>query len=74
MFSEGDKKLKLLSDIKIVRHTRLKLDMNPYIDENYFILRKIKQEIKKLKSLAKSVWGNITKPETKTITNNCCPN
>jgi len=77
VFSEGDKKLKLLSDIKIVRHTKLKLDMNPYLDENYFILRKIKQGIKKLKSSAKSVWGkvkNVTKPETTTMTNICCPN
>lgn len=77
VFSEGDKKLKLLSDTKIVRHTRLKLDMNPYLDKDYFIERKIKQGIKKLKSFAKSVWGkvkNVTKPETKTMTNNCCPN
>src|SRR5659263_555114 len=77
VFSEGDKKLKLLSDTKIVRHTRLKLDMNPYLDKDYFIERKIKQGVKKLKSFAKSVWGkvkNVTKPETKTMTNNCCPN
>jgi hypothetical protein len=32
---------------------------------------------KKLKSSAKSVWGkikNVIKPETKTMTINCCPN
>jgi len=77
VFSQGDKKLKLLSDTKIVRHTKLKLDMNPYLDKDYFIERKIKQGIKKLKSAAKSVWGkmkNVIKPETKTITINCCPN
>jgi RNA-directed DNA polymerase len=77
VFSEGDKKLKLLSDTKIVRHMKLKLDMNPYLDKDYFISRKIKQGVKKLKSLAKSVWGkvnNVTKPETVTMTNNCCPN
>ena len=76
VFSEGEKKLKLLSHIKIVRHTRLKLDMNPYLDKDYFVLRKIKQGIKKLKRLAKNVWGkekNLTKPETETMTNNCCP-
>jgi len=76
VFSEGDKKLKLLSHIKIVRNTRLKLDMNPYLDKDYFNLRKIKQGVKKLKSLAKSVGDkvkNVTKPETETMTNNCCP-
>jgi RNA-directed DNA polymerase len=77
VYSEGDKKLKLLSDIKIVRHTKLKLAMNPYLDKDYFILRKIKQGVKKLKGLTKSVWGKVkkvTKPETETMTNNCCPN
>jgi RNA-directed DNA polymerase len=77
VFSEGDKNLKLLSDTKIVRHMKLKLDMNPYLDKDYFISRKIKQGVKKLKSLAKSTWGkinNMTKPETVTMTNNCCPN
>ncbi len=76
VFSEGDKKLKLLSDTKIVRHTRLKLDMNPYVDKDYFIPRRIKQGIKKLKGLAKSDWEQakkIRKPETETMTNNCCP-
>jgi hypothetical protein len=32
---------------------------------------------KKLKSTANSVWGkmkNVIKPETKTMTINCCPN
>jgi len=56
---------------------KLKLDMNPYLDKDYFIERKIKQGIKKLRSEAKSVWGkikNVIKPETKTMTINCCPN
>jgi RNA-directed DNA polymerase len=78
VFSEGDKKLKLLSDIKIVRHMRLKLDMNPYLDKEYFILRRIKQGAKKLNRLAISVWAkvkNVAKPEPETMTNNnCCPN
>ncbi len=44
VFSEGNKRLNLLSDKKIVRHTKLKLDMNPYLDKDYFILRKINWE------------------------------
>ena len=29
-------------DTKIIRHTQLKLDMNPYIDRDYFYFRKLK--------------------------------
>ncbi len=76
VFSEGNKQLNLLSDKKIVRHTKLKLDMNPYLDKDYFILRKIKLGIKKLTGMVNKVWNkskNIRKPETETMTNNCCP-
>ncbi len=77
VFSEGDKQLKLLSDTKIVRHIRLKLDMNPYFDKDYFISRKIKQGVKKLTGIAKNGWDKakkICKHENETMTNNCCPN
>ncbi len=76
VFSEGNKRLNLLSDKKIVRHTKLKLDMNPYIDKDYFILRKIKLGVKKLTGTVNNAWdkvNKICKPETETITNNCCP-
>ncbi len=76
VFSEGNKKLNLLSDTKIVRHTKLKLDMNPYLDKDYFILRKMKLRIKKLKVTVNRVWNKVKKvwqPETETMTNNCCP-
>lgn len=76
MFSEGDKQLNLLSDRKIIRHTRLKLDMNPYLDKDYFVRRKLKLGIKKLRGMAENVWDKakrICKPESETMTNNCCP-
>ena len=76
VFSEGDKQLKSLSETKIVRHTRLKLDKNPYLDKDYFTCRKIKQEIKKLNDIAENIWDKakkICKPETETMINNCCP-
>jgi RNA-directed DNA polymerase len=76
VFSEGDKKLNLLSDTKIVRHTKLKLDMNPYLDNDYFVLRKIKQKAKKLKDTTMKIWDKVKKiciPETVTMTNSCCP-
>ena len=76
VFSDEDKKLNLLSDTKIIRRTRLKLDMNPYLDNEYFVLRKIKQRAKKLTGTVNKVWDKTTKirkPKTETMTNNCCP-
>jgi RNA-directed DNA polymerase len=54
VFSEGGKLLNFLSDTKVIRHTRLKLDMNPYLDGDYFVLRKVKQGVKKLKGIVES--------------------
>jgi RNA-directed DNA polymerase len=61
MFSEGDKQLNLLSDTKIIRHTRLKLDVNPYLDKDYFIRRKLKLGIMKLRGISKNVWDKVKK-------------
>ncbi|MCD4810344.1 MAG: group II intron reverse transcriptase/maturase [Methanosarcinales archaeon] len=76
VFAEGNKELKLLSDTKIVRHTKLKIGMNPYLDNDYFVLRKSKQRFKKLRAMAKRV-GNKSKKicqhAIETMTNNCCP-
>jgi RNA-directed DNA polymerase len=69
VFTDGNKQLKLLSDTRIVRHIKLKLDMNPHLDKDYFILRKLKLRVRKLTGMAK----NICK-QTMTMTNNCCPN
>jgi len=77
VFSTKDKQLKLLSDTKIVRHTPLKLDKNPYLDEEYFVFRKLKQGLKKLTGIATKNADKakkICKPETNTMTKNCCPN
>ena len=76
VFSTKDKQLKLLSDTKIIKHTPLKLDKNPYLNEEYFISRKLKQGIKKLTNVATKILDKakkICKPETMTMTNNCCP-
>src|SRR5659263_673433 len=76
VFSDENKKLRFLSDTKIIRHSRLKLDMNPYIDNEYFVLRKLKQKAKKLTEMADKVWDKVKKiciPATETMTNNCCP-
>ncbi len=74
VFSAGNKQLKLLSYTKIVRHTRLKLDMNPFLDKDYFVLRKLKLGVKKL--TGKKLWDDakeICQPETETMIYNCCP-
>jgi RNA-directed DNA polymerase len=76
VFSGGNKQLKLLSDKKIVRHTKLKLDMNPHLDKDYFVLRKIRLGVKKLKDVTNKVLEKtkkILQPETETMTMSCCP-
>ena len=40
MFSTKEKELKRFFDTKIVRHPNLKLGMNPYLDKDYFDLRR----------------------------------
>jgi len=76
VFSTENKQLRFLSDTKIVRHRKLKLDMNPYLDKEYFVLRKLKQGIKELTGIANEVCDKVKKTcksETMTMTNNCCP-
>ena len=75
VFSTENKCMKFLSDNKIVRHTKLKLDKNPYLDPKYFVSRKLKQGIKKLTDMNKNVLynvKNICKPITETMKINCC--
>jgi hypothetical protein len=50
--------------------------MNPYIDKDYFVLRKLKQKARKLTEMANKIWDKAKEiyiPATETITNNCCP-
>ncbi|NJD52084.1 MAG: group II intron reverse transcriptase/maturase, partial [Candidatus Methanoperedens sp.] len=42
MFSKEGNILKSFSDTKIVRHPNLKMGMNPYLDKEYFDLRRYK--------------------------------
>ena len=42
VFSSGTNNLKRFSDTKIVRHPSVKLDKNPYLDMEYFDLRRAK--------------------------------
>ncbi len=49
VFSTERNRLKLFSDTKIARHISLKLDKNPYLDPEYFKLRKLRQKALKKK-------------------------
>jgi len=55
VFSSEGKNLKLLSDTKIVRHTCLKLNKNPYLDKGYFEARRYKLRIRKMSSRCKAI-------------------
>ncbi|RCV65440.1 Retron-type reverse transcriptase [Methanophagales archaeon] len=57
MFSTKKNRLKLFSDTKMVRDTSLKLDKNPYLDSEYFKLRKLRQKALKLSEWCKTRWG-----------------
>ncbi|NPE31773.1 group II intron reverse transcriptase/maturase [Methanococcoides sp. SA1] len=58
IFSTKRNQLKILADKKIVRHTKLTMDKNPYLDDEYFIERKLNQGIKRLSGKFKKVWEN----------------
>ena len=47
IFSTEANRLKFFSDTKIVRHPNLKLDMNPYLDKEYYDLRRYKISTRK---------------------------
>lgn len=50
IFTDGTKTLIRPTDIPIVRHERLKLDMNPYTDKEYFLKKKEKRRTAKKKA------------------------
>lgn len=43
------------SDVPIVRHERIKLGMNPYVDEKYFKDKKVNRKQKKKNAYKKTV-------------------
>ena len=59
VFSTRKNRLKLFSDTKIIRHIGLKLDKNPYLDFEYFKLRKLRQKALKLSEWYKTRWDKL---------------
>jgi len=62
VFSTKMNKLKLLSDTRILRHRCPKLDKNPYIDKEYFDVRRYKLRARKM----------ANKPKTYEVEMNIC--
>lgn len=58
MFSSGGIELLRLGDVPIVRHTKIRMDVNPYLDTEYFARRKFRQGMKRLSGRFKKIWRN----------------
>ena len=58
IFSSGKMELLCLGDVPIVRHTKIRMDMNPYLDTEYFARRKFRQGMKRLSGRFKKIWRN----------------
>lgn len=56
VFSTENNKLKYFASTSIVRHPKLNLGKNPYLDKEYFDTRKYKQGARKLAGKFKKIW------------------
>ncbi len=58
VFSTKDIELLRLDHIPIVRHTKVRMNANPYFDKEYFIKRKFDNGMKRLSGRFKLIWKN----------------
>ncbi len=58
VFSTENKELLRVDHTSIVRHTKVRIDANPYFDTQYFIDRKFEHGMKRLSGRFKLVWKN----------------
>ena len=58
VFSTDNKALLRADHIPIVRHTKVRMNANPYLDAQYFIERKFKHGMKWLSGRFKQIWKN----------------
>ena len=58
VFSTENKRLLRVDHIPIIRHTKIRLNANPYFDTQYFIDRKFEQGMNRLSGKFKRVWKN----------------
>lgn len=66
VFKEENIVLVMASDTSIVRHIPLKLDINPILNENYFIQRKLKQH-----NIRRSAQSKTTVVQMQVLDNKC---
>ena len=58
VFAEDKTELLRVDHIPIVRHTKVRMDANPYIDTDYFVKRKFDMGAKRLSGRFKHIWSN----------------
>ncbi len=58
VFSTENNELLRVDHIPIVRHTKVRLNVNPYLDQDYFIERKFNNGAKRLSGRFKQIWKN----------------
>ena len=58
VFSTDNKELLRVDHISIVRHTKVRMNANPYLDTEYFIKRKFEHGMKRLSGRFKLIWRN----------------
>lgn len=58
VFSTDKKELLRVDHIPIIRHTKVRMDANPYFDAEYFKERKFSHGMKRLSGRFKKVWEN----------------
>ena len=58
VFSTKDIELLRLDHIPIVRHTKVRMNANPYFDKEYFVKRKFDNGMKRLSGRFKLIWKN----------------
>ena len=58
VFTTGKEELMRLGEVPIVRHTKVRMDANPYLDTEYFTRRKFQNGMKRLSGRYKKIWRN----------------
>lgn len=58
VFSTEDKELLRVDHISIVRHTKVRINANPYFDTQYFLDRRFEHGMKRLSGRFKLIWKN----------------
>ena len=58
VFTTGKEELIRLGEVPIVRHAKVRMDANPYLDTEYFTRRKFQNGMKRLSGWFKKIWRN----------------